>query len=125
MIMSSIVRLRAPESWALHKMHQQEIEKLVTAEAERMLDAMPTDLRLVGVNAVSVDQKAADVDVWAQWTRACCGSRARIEEFVDPVLGDISALTTTIKGATDQHFESHLTVQDNRFDHISEDDVKR
>lgn len=115
--MSKILRVRAPKSMTLHKMGQHEIEKLVTEEASKAMSRLPEEFRPVGVNAVSIDQRM-DVGGWAEWTRACCDKRHLIDEFTDPVRGEINQLETHARNAA-EHIESTFIVEDNSAPHIS------
>jgi hypothetical protein len=107
--MAKIFHVRAPHTVKLASMSEQDITKLVEAEATKTLGAFPPNARPVGVNSVRVSQ---DVGGWAEWTRACCGSRNRIDEYVDPVRGDWEA-PSALPGAPSpaEHIESSFKIQ--------------
>lgn len=109
--MAKIINLQAPASMSIQKMGEAEVAKYVSEQAERSLAALPKELRPIGVNRVSLGSNKADVDVWAQWTRACCDKRKRIEDFVDPVLTDFdnNLQASTGRKAT-THVESQMVV---------------
>lgn len=114
--MSKTLRIRAPKSMKLHAMSEREVEKYIAEEAGRMLDAMPRDIRPVGVNKVAIDSlvkgTAADAGVWAQWTRACCDKRDRIDDFVDPVMQEFDQeASLTRPELANEHVESQMRVQ--------------
>lgn len=114
--MAKTLRIRAPKSMKLHQLSEKEVEKFITKEASRMLEAMPRDIRPVGVNAVSIDSlvkgTAADPGVWAQWTRACCDKRRDIDDYVDPVVSQFDpGVLTDNPGMADEHIESQLRIQ--------------
>lgn len=106
----------------LTEMPKKEIERYVAEMADKALDLVG-DNRVVGVNAVAIGQVARDAtEVWAQWTRACCGSRPRIDEYVDPVAEDYGipsgVLPETIASS---HLESHFQVVELQGDdHVAE-----
>ncbi|MFD9123357.1 hypothetical protein [Kitasatospora sp. NPDC059571] len=111
--MAKIINLRAPETMRLHDMSQQDIEEYVRTTATQALDALPEELRPVGVNAVAIDSLrpriGADPGLWAQWTRACCALQARIEDFEPPVLEDFAAPGTAVhRDVARTHVESQL-----------------
>src|SRR5258705_5239771 len=110
--MSKIVRFRAPQSMKLQSMNPKEIEQLVESEVSKAMAKIPHDSRLVGVNAVSVDAaRATGGGGWAEWTRACCGSRNQIEEYTDPVREEMVALETAARSGN-VHVESQFIVED-------------
>ncbi|MFC4146216.1 hypothetical protein ACFO0M_08105 [Micromonospora mangrovi] len=111
--MAKIINLRAPESMRLHDLPEREIEKYVTEQADRILSVLPEEIRPAGVNTVVIDAlrpgTAADPGVWAEWSRACCGHRSRIEDFEEPVLQEWTADgSLTHIDARGQHVESQL-----------------
>jgi hypothetical protein len=110
--MAKIINLKAPASMSLLKLSEAEVAKYVAEHADRSLKALPKDLHPVGVNRVSLGSNPlADTEVWAQWTRACCDRRKRIEDFTDPVLEDY--LTTPLSGIqvkANTHIESQMIV---------------
>lgn len=114
--MAKTINLRAPKSMKLHAMSAADVEAYVAKEASRMLEAMPKDVRPVGVNAVAIDsivqQTAADPGVWVQWTRACCDKRRQIEDFVEPLVRDFDpAADITRGGVAEQHIESLMRTE--------------
>ena len=73
------------------------------------------EFRPVAVNRVVVDElvpgDAADPGVWAEWTRACCSHRDRIEEFVDPIVDFLDPSgSTLLRQVGEQHVESQMRV---------------
>jgi hypothetical protein len=94
----------------LTEMPAEEIERYVAELGDRALD-LAGDNRVVGVNAVSLGQLSSDVGVWAEWTRSCCGSRQRIDDYVDPTPEDYGiaegVLPDALAGA---HLESQMQV---------------
>ena len=85
--MSQLYKVKAAPSLRLKDMSEDEVTKLVSAQADEMLSALPKHLRASGVNAIQLESSAAEIagtGVWAQWTRACCDRRRRIEDFVYP-----------------------------------------
>jgi hypothetical protein len=118
--MSQEYRITPPESMALERMSPQEIEGIVTEHASRMLGSMPDGFRPVAVNRVVLDRAigrpgggAGDWGGWAEWTRACCGSRAQIDDFQDPLINEIEvAGSPVMRRVGDIHVESQLRVVD-------------
>lgn len=113
--MAKKFNIRAPKSVKLHEMNEREIQAMVRKEAERMLDNLPKDYRPIGVNAVTVESLVPgsnqDPGVWAQWERACCGSRNKIEDFTDPVIQEIEPGDTAMNPQLLQtHFESQMRI---------------
>jgi hypothetical protein len=114
-LMARILSVRAPQSMELRRMKSEEIEKQVSAMADEALERLPKGANPVGINAVSLSQHIpgtnADPGVWAEWTRACCNRRDKIDDFVDPVVDQFerpdSAVAQQI-GA--QHLESQLKI---------------
>jgi hypothetical protein len=114
--MAKTYRLRAPEAMRLHEMPVEEIERYVTDLAGQALDQLPEGVRPSGVNAVALEslgpQAKADWLVWAEWTRACCDSRHRIDDFINPVVDDFVAPDVKLMNeVAGQHVESQLRVQ--------------
>ena len=114
--MAKTINLRAPKSMKLHKMSASDVESFVSKEAARMLEAMPKDVRPVGVNAVAIDsiskRSASDPGVWVQWTRACCDRRKQIEDFMEPVVRDFDpAAAVTRAAVADEHVESMMRTE--------------
>jgi hypothetical protein len=113
--MAKILDLSAPKSMRLASMKADDVAQYVSKFADETLARMPDDLRPVGVNAVTLSQLApgtkAAPGIWAEWTRACCNRRDRIEEFVDPVVDQFerpgSPVSTEVRA---QHLESQLRV---------------
>lgn len=87
--MARVIRLTAPNSMRLAEMSKDEISRQVSVLADRAL-RLAGDNKVVGVSAVSLGQvaKMGTVELWAQWTRSCCGSRQRIEDYADPTPED-------------------------------------
>jgi len=113
--MAKKFNIRAPKSVKLHEMDEKEIQEMVKKEATRMLDSFPKEYRPIGVNAVTVESLVPgtrqDVGVWAQWERACCGSRDKIAEFTDPVINEIEPGDTVMsEKLLNTHFESQMRV---------------
>lgn len=114
--MAKILNLRAPESMELRRMQSEEVATYVSKLADEALDRIPDDLRPVGVNAVSLAQRvpgtAAEPGFWAEWTRACCDRRDRIEDFTDPVIEQFerpdSLVLSQLHG---EHLETQMRVQ--------------
>lgn len=114
--MAKILNVQAPASMELRKMRSEEVEKYVSKLADEALDRIPDDLRPVGVNAVSLAQRvpgtAAEPGFWAEWTRACCDRRSRIEDFVDPVIEQFERPDSPVIGQLrGEHLESQMRVQ--------------
>lgn len=114
--MAKFYQLRAPASMSLHKMSDREIEKMVIQQADKLLNTLPDNMRPVGVQGVVLDSirpgTAADAGVWAQWTRACCDKRKRIEDFIEPVAEDFAAISEEVMRAKALgHVETQLSVQ--------------
>ena len=114
--MTRTINLRAPKSLRLHEMSAEEAAAFVAREADRVLDDLPQDIRPLGISAVAMDAfvkgTAADPGVWAQWTRACCDRRDRIEEFVEPVVQDFDpAAAVQRPRLADEHVESLMRVE--------------
>ena len=106
--MAKVFHVRAPKSMTLAKMDEAAIYKQVEAEATKTLKAMPEGARPVGVNAVMVSQ-LGQAGGWAEWTRACCGSRNLIEEYTDPTPEELAVAGLTARPAA-AHIESSLTI---------------
>lgn len=110
--MAKVIDLKAPKSISLQKMGEAEVAKYVSQQADKALEAMPEGLRPIGVNRVSLgSHPSADVGVWAQWTRACCDKRRRIEDFTDPVMDDFNNSVAAVSGVkANVHIESQMVV---------------
>jgi hypothetical protein len=114
--MAKTLNLRAPKTMKLNRMSSKDVEAFVAKESDRMLSAMPKDVRISGINAVAIESIARDAvldaDVWVQWTRACCDSRPRIDDFIEPVVKDFdpTALTTR-PDVAEQHIESLMRTE--------------
>jgi hypothetical protein len=111
------LNLKAPDSIRLMEMGRQEVEKHVAEHAERVLDSLSDVARPIGVNAVSLNQTlpgtGADPGFWAEWTRACCGSRAKIEDFSDPVIEQFERPDSpVVKELAGEHLESQMRIQE-------------
>ena len=114
--MAKILNLQAPKSMELRSMRSEEVEKYVSGLADEALERMPDDLRPVGINAVSLSQRmpgtGADPGFWAEWTRACCDRRDRIQDFVDPVIDQFERPgSPVIEQLHGEHLESQMRVQ--------------
>jgi hypothetical protein len=108
--MSKIFHVHAPHTMKLHSMSGRDVEKLVESEATKALAAFPQAARPVGVNSVRVSQANGG---WAEWTRACCGSRNQIDDYTDPVRGEWEGITNAIGAPSPfEHVESSFKVQD-------------
>ena len=81
--MAKVFHVRAPKTLTLAKMDEASIYKLVEEEATKSLKNMPQNARPVGVQCrdAQPDWRRGG---WAEWTRACCGSRNLIDEYLDP-----------------------------------------
>ena len=82
--MAKVFHVRAPDSLAVGKMDEAAINRHVEAEVGKVLSQFAQTARPVGVNMVSVSQLAGGGGGWAEWTRACCGSRHLIDEYTEP-----------------------------------------
>lgn len=114
--MAKILNLKAPESMELRRMESEEVATYISKLANEALDRIPDDLRPVGINAVSLAQRvpgtAAEPGFWAEWTRACCDHRARIEDFVDPVIEQFERPDSlVISQLAGEHLETQMRVQ--------------
>jgi hypothetical protein len=107
-------QFRAPSSMKLHTMKAEEIERLVSTQADKALQAIPDTLRPVGVNAVTVDSitkgTAAAAGVWAQWTRACCDKRQRIEDYTDITPAEMLEIAQQ-RPEVAKHIETDFSIQ--------------
>jgi hypothetical protein len=110
--MAQVINLKAPKSVSLMKMGEAEVAKYVSEHADKTLAALPETMKPAGINRVSLGSNlAADPGVWAQWTRACCDRRRRIEDFTDPVMDDFNAAITPLSGIkAGVHIESQMVV---------------
>ncbi len=107
--MAKVFQLRAPDSMTLTDTPLEEVERYVTDMAERGLELLGDSVP-IRVNAVSLAQQV-DVEVWAEWSRACCGHRSRIEEFEEPVITDFEIESLPIsRRLHGTHLESQLRV---------------
>jgi hypothetical protein len=121
------LNLKAPDSMRLTEMGREEVEKHVAEHAERVLDSLGDVARPIGVNAVSLAQSFPGTNRqaggWAEWTRACCGSRAKIEDFEDPLLEQFERPDSPVlKEWGGEHLESQLRIQtfEHPTEHVSE-----
>jgi hypothetical protein len=113
-------RITPPESMALERMSPREIERIVTEHASRVIESIPEGFRPTEVNRVVLDRAigrpgggAGDWGGWAEWTRACCGSRALIDDFQDPLIDEIEvAGSPVLRKVGGIHVESQLRVVD-------------
>lgn len=114
--MAKILNLQAPKSMSLQKMGAEEVGQYVSKLADKALDGGLDDLRPVGVNAVALGQRipgsTSEPGVWAEWVRACCNRRDRIEDFIDPVIDQFeregSPVAHQLAG---EHLESQMRIQ--------------
>lgn len=113
--MAKVFNVRAPASIDLAKMSEKEIYALVETESTKLLSSFPRQARPVGVNMVSVSQMpgsgAGDWGGWAEWTRACCGSRRLIDEYTDPTPEEMGAAGLAYRPQQRAHIESSFTIQ--------------
>jgi len=113
--MLKTIKLKNASGKALHKMTELEIREMVMKQAERMLDSIPKEIRVADVNAVQLESSlkdAADGGVWAQWTRACCDKRNRIEDFTYPENPELIISNPGLEKAMFQnHFDSNLSIR--------------
>ncbi|WP_125776154.1 hypothetical protein [Antribacter gilvus] len=117
--MVKIVEFVAPDSIRLGDLSPQEAEKAAIQTAEEMISRLG-GLRPVGINAMALSR--IETEVWVQWTRACCGHRALIEDFEEPIVSELdvaaSRLPARLQGV---HLESTLrTVRLQGTDHVAE-----
>ncbi len=98
--MAKIIQVRAPANTAIEKMSEPEIRKLVETEAGKYLKSLPAGLQPVGVSALSLSpsRSSGGGGGWAEWTRACGDARASIDNYTDPMPGDIAEITTANLG---------------------------
>ena len=113
--MSKTIKFQNASGVALHKMSENEIRELVIKQADRMLESIPHEIRIAGVNSVQLESSlkdAADIGGWAQWTRACCDKRNRIEDFTDPILPELAITDPGLEKLLHQnHFDSNLSIK--------------
>lgn len=113
--MSKTIKLQNASGIALHKMSENEIRQLVMKQADKMLDSIPKEIRVAGVNSVQLEsslKEVAEVGGWAQWTRACCDKRNRIEDFTDPILPELGISNPALERVLHQnHFDSNLSIK--------------
>jgi hypothetical protein len=113
--MSKTIKLQNASGRALHTMSENEIRELVIKQADKMLSSIPDGIRISDVNSVQLEsslKEAADVGAWAQWTRACCDKRDRIEEFTDPVINELGISNPNLERVLHQnHFDSNLSIR--------------
>ena len=108
--MAKVFHVRAPKTLTLAKMDEASIYKLVESEATKALKQMPQAARPVGVNAVMLSQLGTGgIGGWAEWTRACCGSRNLIDEYVDPTPEELAVAGLAARPAA-THIESSFTI---------------
>jgi len=114
-IMSKTIKLQNAGGRALHKMSEIEIRQLVEKQTQRILESIPKEIRVADVNSVQLEsslKEAADVGVWAQWTRACCDKRAFIDDFTDPAIAELAISSAGIERAVHQnHFDSNFSIK--------------
>jgi hypothetical protein len=118
-LMARVFEFKAPESFTLEDMTAERLEEHAKGLGERALEALG-DTAPVGVNAVAITR--TDVEVWVQWTRACCDTRERIEEFDEPVVLDFESSAVRLPARLHgTHLESQLrTVRLQGADHVAE-----
>ncbi|MGD8861593.1 MAG: hypothetical protein PVI30_16410 [Myxococcales bacterium] len=112
--MSKIYKVKAAPSIRLQEMTEQEVGKLVAEQADRMLESLPKEMRASDVNTVVMEshgREVADTGVWAQWTRACCDRRRRIEDFTYPEIERLQLEEGFAKRARQNHFDSDFSVR--------------
>lgn len=113
--MAKYYQLRAPASMSLEKMSEKEIDKMVAQRADQVLESLPDDFSLVGVQGVVMDSvtpgTAQAPGVWGQWTRACCDKRKRIDDFIEPVTEEMMTAAKSMRPASYEHIESQLSIQ--------------
>ena len=114
--MAKILNLRAPESMELHRMESKEVASYVSKLADEALERIPDGIRPAGVNALALSQRvpgtAAEPGFWAEWTRACCDRRDRIEDFVDPVIDQFERPDSLVlRELAGEHLETQMRVQ--------------
>ena len=112
---SRTIKLKNNRDVPLQQMKEEEIREMVIKQADTILAALPEDLRVAEVNSVQLEsnlKQVADTGVWAQWTRACCDRRKRIEDFVDPALNELRIDNPQVEHAVFQnHFDSNFSVR--------------
>jgi hypothetical protein len=112
--MARLISLRAPESLRVDRKSQKELDAYVAEHAGRYLAQMPKDIRPAGISGVTLESlvkgTASDPGVWAQWTRACCDRRNEIDDFVDPLRGDLEIAAAQLRPQVAEHIEAlHVT----------------
>lgn len=117
--MAHVFQFKAPDSLELGRDPERDLEAYAKDMAERSLEVLGDNVP-IGINAVSVAKP--DVEVWVQWTRACCDSRQRIEDFEEPVVADLDVAVTKLPVRMhNTHIESQLrTVRLEGADHVAE-----
>ena len=108
-------RVRPPDSIAIHKMSSKEVASLVEKHAARRVRDFPESARPVGVNRVVLDSRfgggGSEIGGWAEWTRACCGSRELIEDWEDPLIDMIEREGSVLHAKLgSQGFESQMRI---------------
>ena len=113
--MAKYYQLRAPASISLQKMSEKEIDEMVKERADKALASLPDEFSLVGTQGIIMDSitpgTSAEAGVWAQWTRACCDKRKRIEDFVEPITEDMMNVAKSLRPQSFEHIESQLSIQ--------------
>ncbi|MEM9001688.1 MAG: hypothetical protein AAGB24_15620 [Bacteroidota bacterium] len=113
--MARTLKLNNTGKVPLSKMSEKEIRGMVIKQAEEMLDRIPKDLRVSQVNSIQLESslsEIADVGAWAQWTRACCDKRNRIDDFINPVINELSVSDPLIeKNIFQDHFDSNFEIK--------------
>jgi hypothetical protein len=115
--MSKEYRVTPPESMPLEQMSPREIEGIVAEHATRMLESMPEGFRPTAVNRVVLDRAIGGGGGgggdwgWAEWVRACGGSRALIDDFEDPLIDELEvAGSPVLRKVGGMHAESQLRI---------------
>lgn len=113
--MSRAISIRAPKSLALLKVSPKEIEQYVEGVSTRVLESLPEGVRPAGINMVKMEQVIAGTNQtpggWAEWTRACCGKRHLIDDFVMPSVDEMRYLESPLLSrAGADHAEVQLRV---------------
>jgi hypothetical protein len=95
-------------------MDEQEIRAFVEKQTSKMLESIPSEIRISEVNSVQLESSVKQVQadgVWAQWTRACCDRRRRIEDFINPVILELAVNPLLEKAIHQDHFDSNFSIR--------------
>lgn len=113
--MSRTLKFKNSGKRPLSQMSEEEISKMVIQQAEEMLNGLPNDLKVSDVNSIQLASslgEIADFGAWAQWTRACCDKRNRIDDFINPVIDELAVFDPKIeKNIFQDHFDSNFEVK--------------